>query len=265
MKMPEHAIRHAQKLLGVAVDGVVGPKTWHAANDGMKAKGTGWWGERIVIGYLQEQARAAGIETGAVDGLWGPQTEYAVSVMIDAKNATWRDDLSAAGKSGFPEETRTQIDLIAFYGPPGKSDGSFRPPLVKVPLPWTMKLAWDTRLKRSFLYCHARAAPSLARVLARIRQTHTDAQISALGIDLFGGDYNPRKMKGASRSSLHSWGIAYDFDPERNGLHMNGAQARLGQPDAVPFWQAWEAEGWCSLGRARNYDWMHVQAAPRAY
>ena len=36
---------------------------------------------------------------------------------------------------------------------------------------------------------------------------------------------------------------------------------RLAQPDGETFWKLWEDEGWVSLGRARNYDWMHVQAA----
>lgn len=26
-------------------------------------------------------------------------------------------------------------------------------------------------------------------------------------------------------------------------------------------WKCWEEEGWVSLGRQRNYDRMHVQAA----
>jgi hypothetical protein len=68
-------------------------------------------------------------------------------------------------------------------------------------------------------------------------------------------------MRGGSRFSMHSWGIAIDFDPERNQLHAHAPEARLSHADAAPFWKAWEAEGWVSLGRAKNYDWMHVQAA----
>jgi len=32
------------------------------------------------------------------------------------------------------------------------------------------------------------------------------------------------------------------------------------QKDCEAFWKAWEEEGWLSLGRSRNFDWMHVQA-----
>jgi len=60
---------------------------------------------------------------------------------------------------------------------------------------------------------------------------------------------------------MHAWSIAIDFDPARNKLSWNNTRARLAKPDAVKFWELWEAEGWVSLGRARNYDWMHVQAA----
>ena len=70
-----------------------------------------------------------------------------------------------------------------------------------------------------------------------------------------------RKMRGGSSYSMHSWGIAIDFDPERNQLKWGKDRARLAQPDAVEFWRCWEAEGWVALGRARDYDWMHVQAA----
>jgi hypothetical protein len=60
---------------------------------------------------------------------------------------------------------------------------------------------------------------------------------------------------------MHSWGIAIDFDPMRNQLKWGRDKARLAKPDAKKFWQAWERQGWVSLGRRKNYDWMHVQAA----
>jgi len=68
-------------------------------------------------------------------------------------------------------------------------------------------------------------------------------------------------MRGGSSWSVHSWGAAIDFDPDRNSLHASKAFARLAKPDADEFWRIWESEGWVSLGRAKNYDWMHIQAA----
>jgi hypothetical protein len=60
---------------------------------------------------------------------------------------------------------------------------------------------------------------------------------------------------------MHSWGIALDFDPDRNQLSWGKPKALFSGVGYLPFWQAWEAEGWVSLGRKRDFDWMHVQAA----
>ncbi|MGG7566210.1 hypothetical protein ACQ5SO_08630 [Rhodovulum sp. DZ06] len=259
------------------VDGDRGPKTNAAARAGLPGLGQGtpegfadWSGKRCAVGFLQAWAASEGIDPGPVDGWWGPQTEYAAECL--------EQKLSGAGirhfldetpetlpnPSGFPAESRGQREIRDFYGAPGVKDGR-EPRLVRVELPWRMKLSWNRSLSRSSLRVHEKCAESLVRVLARIEAAYSPAQREDLGIDIFSGDYNPRKMKGADRHSLHSWGIAFDFDHTRNSLHANGAEARLGQRDAIPFWEAWEAEGWYSLGRMKNYDFMHVQAAHRTY
>ena len=40
--------------------------------------------------------------------------------------------------------------------------------------------------------------------------------------------------------------------------HIRFAFAR---PEYNMWWKLWEEEGWVSLERQRNFDWMHVQAA----
>ncbi|WP_172332790.1 peptidoglycan-binding protein [Mangrovicoccus sp. HB161399] len=273
--IPRDVIAWAQRQLragdpDLADDGLIGPDTHGALMGwayGREADLPDFWpdlpAERLMAAFLQIEARAAGRDPGPVDGWWGPRTAAAVEVMTGAADPLWRDRLDAA-RPAFPVETRGQQELVAFYGLPGR-EGGYRPPLVQVPVPWVMRLAWNTSATRSFLWIHEKAAPSAARALGRIASSYTEAEIRDLGIDLFGGDYAPRKMRGADRHSLHSWGISIDFDPVRNALRYDKRTARLAQRDAVPFWSAWESEGWCSLGRARDYDWMHVQAATRGY
>ena len=63
------------------------------------------------------------------------------------------------------------------------------------------------------------------------------------------------------RYSMRSWGIAIDDDPARNRLKWKRDRANFAKPDYDAWWRFREEEGWVSLGRSRNYDWMHVQAA----
>ena len=60
---------------------------------------------------------------------------------------------------------------------------------------------------------------------------------------------------------MHAWGIAIDWDADRNPLRATSKDAAMATPRYAKFLDLWEEEGWLSLGRARNFDWMHVQAA----
>jgi hypothetical protein len=128
-------------------------------------------------------------------------------------------------------------------------------------VPYKMLYAGDRRKVIRQFSIHERAHDSALRALTRIAATDAELR-SAVGADIFGGCLNVRLMTGSSTTwSMHSWGIAIDFDPARNGFTSKRANARFAQKDAEWFLDAWEAEGWLSLGRARDMDWMHVQAA----
>ncbi|WP_437870844.1 peptidoglycan-binding protein [Methylorubrum extorquens] len=147
-----------------------------------------------------------------------------------------------------------QRDCMTFYG----GVGLHQKQLV---LPFPMRLAWDKEVVVNRISVHEKVHDSAARAFARIAAAYDEDARKRLGLDLFGGSLNVRKMRGGSSYSMHSWGIAIDFDPERNQLKWGRDKARLAQSDAEEFWKAWESEGWVSLGRHSNMDWMHVQAA----
>ena len=82
-----------------------------------------------------------------------------------------------------------------------------------------------------------------------------------LGIDQFGGCLSVRPMRNGTAWSTHAFGCAIDWDADRNQLRTPFAKSQMGKPEYAKFLDLWEEEGWISLGRARNFDSMHVQAA----
>jgi hypothetical protein len=147
-----------------------------------------------------------------------------------------------------------QSEVFSFYGSPGENQ-------TMLILPFPMKIAWDKKYLIHKFSVHKKVHDSAKRAFIEVGKAYDEKQRAALGIDLFGGCLNVRKMRGGNSWSMHSWGIAIDFDPERNQLTWNKTKARLAKPDAEAFWKIWEAEGWVSLGRSRDYDFMHIQAA----
>jgi hypothetical protein len=102
---------------------------------------------------------------------------------------------------------------------------------------------------------------SLQRIFQRTLDYYGLAKIRSLNLDIFSGCYNYRQTTGSSSLSMHAWGIAIDIDAEHNQMDEGGGEAAFSKPPYAPFIGFWEAEGWVSLGHARNFDWMHMQAA----
>ena len=144
--------------------------------------------------------------------------------------------------------------MVRFYGPVGERQ-------TRLVLPYTMRLAWERGVTVSRITCHELVAPSLGRVLRAILAAYGEAKIRELGLDLFGGCLNVRRMRGGTSWSIHSWGAAIDLDPDRNMLRETSRTARFARPEYEPMLKAFADEGWLSLGVSRNYDWMHFQAA----
>lgn len=200
----------------------------------------------------------AGLAVGPIDGLVGPLTLKARTHWLRGK---WRDALDGelSGDSArlpasvlniWPKES----ELRAFYGEPGSNQTMLQ-------LPFPMVLAWETQTEIHRFSIHKKCHDSALRVYTRILADYGIDNIRTYGFDKFGGCLNVRAKRGGSQLSTHAWGCAIDTDPSRNSLRSTRETATLASPVCDKFWQAWTDEGWLSLGKARNYDWMHVQAA----
>jgi len=248
---PEVNNDHSNSALIEAVDGLL--------NNGRVSVRSYWSQARRVLAAKQLVCRIDQIEVGSIDGLYGPQTAFAFEVYaaslagLGPVVVDQRDD-AGAGPGGPSIHWPRQREVESFYGTKGVNQ-------VRLHLPYTMQLAWDLRRPINSFFVHEKVHDSALRCFERIADAYDAEQRTQIGIDLFGGCLNVRRMRGGSAWSMHSWGIAIDFDPTRNPLRSTRASARLAQPDCERFWRIWEDEGWLSLGRARDFDWMHVQAA----
>lgn len=250
----EMAQRVLRTLAGYAggIDGDPGPASLAAAARVVGVRvghADGWPPERNVIAGAQLALAAQGFEPGPADGLWGVQTDGAFR--------HWRAKglgIAFVDRRGDLELARPD-QLKRIYGKPGHA----RCTAGKVVPPWRMVLAWDTRQEITEFSCHELVADVFQAALDQVAKEYTPREIQDLGLHLYGGCYNLRKMRGGDEWSTHAYGIALDFDPARNRLTWPAYRARLARPDAAKFWDALETHGIVSLGRAKNYDWMHAQ------
>lgn len=261
--MDKNLVRLAQRQLNerydlsLVIDGIIGENTTSAIL--MTPTISPMWSEeRIVVGYLQHICTMEDINAGPIDGLWGPQTEYGVEQLKiklekGKKPDPWRDDEGIGGNPNVGKwPLQTQDELENFYGKVGTNQTSVR-------VPYTLKLAWDTDVKVNKVTCHQKVADAFVAVLEDVKETYGLDEIQRLGLDLFGGMLNVRKMRGGTKWSTHSWGVAADFSPQENRLKWDHTRAAFARPEYDEWNAAWERQGAVSLGKSRDYDWMHYQ------
>lgn len=260
----QHALRHAKIYEGL-VDGVAGRKTRAAISlalrDAAAIGSTGpdvtFEGERRVVAAMQHALNVTGFDAGPVDGYVGPRTRGALEELLhllgEGKPLQLdRDDLGE-GAGRWP----LQRDVERVFGPAGGP----RCTAGKVVLPFSFSLAWDLDRTLLTFSCHEDVAQPLEAIFREAAAAYGESEFRRLRLDRFGGCYNFRRMRGGSQLSMHSWGIAVDLDPERNQLRWGSDRAAFAGKDYRIWWDIVEAHGAVSLGRQRDFDWMHFQFA----
>jgi len=150
----------------------------------------------------------------------------------------------------------TTNDIVKKYGLPNETGEGY---LTTILLPYPMKLAWDLDTKVSKMRCHKLAAEAFLNVFNDLLAEYGMKEIERLGIDLFGGCFNYRKMRGGTSWSTHAWAIAIDLDPARNKLKETAKTARFARPEYQKMIDIFYRHGFISLGIEKNYDWQHFQ------
>jgi D-alanyl-D-alanine carboxypeptidase len=156
-----------------------------------------------------------------------------------------------------------QSEVDTFYGNPrgkdGQASGKWESAnITKVKTPWKLVTSWDG-MTVSGIRVHSKCADSLLTVFEKIWNSagNDQTKINEWGMNLYGGGFNYRLMRGSTRLSMHSWGCAVDFDPARNGFGDS-------TPNFANFPQVLDAfanEGWTWGGKWTKADGMHWQAA----
>lgn len=249
----------------LATDGVAGKKTLAAIDAMLAAAGcnaANWTDVRRLTAAEQIIYKDAGIEVGAIDGLVGEQTRYAREVYEaklkgDNTPLIWRAEadkidvpIAVHAAQKWPREEGCQT----FFGSPGTHQ-------VTIDLPFPFRIAWEPEKQITRTSCNEKCRDEMVRIWTNTLKHYGLAKLKELRLDMFGGCLNVRKKRGGTGWSMHAFGIAWDVDPDRNQLKWKRAQATLDDALYEPFWQIVEAEGAISLGRARDYDWMHYQFA----
>lgn len=230
---------------------------------------------RQEVRAVQVRLKRLGFNPGPSDGILGDKTKRAIKqfqlrngLKVDGivgrqtREELWpdripeRDSNAAMSPSGthwFP----VQHDVQKLFGKPGGPQCTAG----KVSLPFPFRLAWDTDTEIYRFSCHEEVAWAFELLFTRAYEHYGEVEMSNLGLDLFGGCYNFRAMRGGRRMSMHSWGIAIDLDPAKNRLKWNHNKAQFASEEYDEFHRIAEDLGLVNLGRARDFDWMHWQAA----
>ena len=149
----------------------------------------------------------------------------------------------------------TDQQIIAKYGKPG-DEKNFK--VITLPYPMRYVIAPGKTVEVKTMRCHKLLTEKFLAVFNDILAAYGLEKIKALGIDYFGGCVAVRLQRGSkTKWSRHSWGIAIDLDPLRNGLKTKWKDAQLSKPEYKAMVDIFHKHGFIGYGPDRDYDAMH--------
>ena len=219
----KNTIKKIQKAVGVDADGVFGALTLQAVAEKLRCAAT-----------LRCVQHAVGAH---VDGLLGIETVSKIAGVLGLEwptQAEVRSGKSIFGKAG--DESNLVLVSPAY------------------PLYFEGRLVKHVRV-------HKLIAEHVQAAFREVLEAYGLKKIKELGLDQYDGSFNYRTTASGKSTSLHAWGIAIDFAAVENAYFQTHKTASLARPECEKWWQIWESHGAVSLGRSRDYDWMHLQFA----
>jgi hypothetical protein len=106
---------------------------------------------------------------------------------------------------------------------------------------------------------HEKEKSSIEKCYQDILTKYGLEKIYSLGLNTCSGTYCPRNIRGGNTYSMHSWGTAIDILAGLNGLQTKAPKAQFSKSEYKDFLDIMEKNGWYSLGKRYDFDYMHFQ------
>ena len=145
-------------------------------------------------------------------------------------------------------------EIEKIFGRPGDDRN-----LITVPMPYPRRISWDLKAVTNRMQCHKLVAPIFQKIHSQILSHYGLSEIQRLEIDIFGGCYNFRKMRGGTDWSRHSWGIAEDLNPTKNDLKTKWVNSQFSKKEYKPMIDIYYANGFVNQGIEKGTDAMHME------
>lgn len=251
--MTKEVTKKIQKIVRTDVDGLIGPNTLRAIC------------KNFSLEYFSDSRKsvlAIQKHVGVTeDGIYGIKTATAILEKLQSQqNPLFKFYIEkpvSITKMQYKTDLLPQSVIRKGNSKFGKAGNESALVSVKVPDNYPLKYAGK---KVSTIRIHNLVADRLEAILKDVIAHYgDDIEDVAPGICVYDGSYNFRNTRGGSSQSIHSWGLAIDWDAANNQLSWGKDRARLAEAVYEPFWKIAEAHGMASLGKHDNRDWMHGQ------
>lgn len=216
----------------------------------------------IEVTRIQYMLNELGYYNGAIDGIWGKLSSKGYQqVMHDLQiegatlvkpEVTHTDEPFVLPDGSIPEVAKigrySNADMQRAFGVVGEGT-------IRTELPYPMRLAWDTDTVVSHTQVHHLVARALQDALQAVLDHYGATAVTTLGLDLLGGVFNKRHMRGGTTWSSHAWGVSIDINPAGNPFRAHTSDTTFVNPAYTEFARIMVQHGFGTI----EYDLMHWQ------